>query len=327
MFNLPVNSCYADEMTSESTKGGSGGNLMAWLQLMRLPTVFTALSNILCGYFIATIDRDLATLLAQKELWLLLASSAGLYLGGMVLNDVFDVALDSVERPNRPIPSGRISRRAATLFGFALMMAGIVCATVVGTASTIVAVMIAVAVLLYDGFLKNTPLAPIGMATCRFLNLILGSSAAAASFAELWEPPAALVALPLGVYVFGVTLFAQNEAGNSSRTLLYAGLLIALLGISGDALVAGSLLEENEAPKGALIALSLIAANVALRAVRAINAGQPILLQKTVGFMLLNVIFIDAAMTFCCTESGRLATLVVVLVVPATLSKRLIRMS
>ena len=80
--------------------------LLTWLQLMRLPTVFTALSNILCGFLI-THPLKVDELPLQKELWLLLGSTIGLYLGGMVLNDVFDAKLDAVERPERPIPSGR----------------------------------------------------------------------------------------------------------------------------------------------------------------------------------------------------------------------------
>ena len=33
----------------------------------------------------------------------------------MVLNDVFDAEVDAREQPDRPIPSGRVSRRAAAL--------------------------------------------------------------------------------------------------------------------------------------------------------------------------------------------------------------------
>ena len=71
----------------------------------------------------------------------------------------------------------------------------------------------------------------------------------------------------------------------------------------------------------------LIAANVAFRCLKAISANHPVLLQKTVGFMLLNIVFMDAAMTFAITGSGRLATMVVILVIPATLMKRFIPLS
>ena len=33
-----------------------------------------------------------------------------IYAAGIVLNDVFDYEIDRVERPGRPLPSGRVSR-------------------------------------------------------------------------------------------------------------------------------------------------------------------------------------------------------------------------
>ena len=40
-----------------------------------------------------------------------------LYASGTALNDVFDFEIDRAERPNRPLPSGRVSRRAAAWLG------------------------------------------------------------------------------------------------------------------------------------------------------------------------------------------------------------------
>lgn len=61
---------------------GNRSTMMAWLQLMRLPTVFTALSNILCGFLIThrVPQIKVAELTAQKELWLLLLSTSGFIL-------------------------------------------------------------------------------------------------------------------------------------------------------------------------------------------------------------------------------------------------------
>jgi hypothetical protein len=81
----------------------SAATLVTWLQLMRLPTVFTALSNILCGYLI-THSMTVAELPGRWDLWLLLCSTFGRSMGGLVLNDVFVAALDAIERPERPIP-------------------------------------------------------------------------------------------------------------------------------------------------------------------------------------------------------------------------------
>ncbi len=320
----------ADSSTPSSNKQSS--TVYDWLKLMRLPTVFTALSNVLCGFFVSTTDRDLPVLAARPEFWLLLLSSAGLYLGGMVLNDVFDAELDSRERPERPIPSGRISHKRATVFGVLLVATGLVAAFAADIVSKTqntsfqIASVLAAAVVLYDSVLKSTIAGPLGMGACRFLNIMLGASCCG-SWDDVWSTPQLVVATALAVYVIGVTWFARNEAGNSSRSGLMAGLSIVVVGLCIDGWVALQDLQPWSPATGALIALGLIGANVIFRAVKAISANQPVLLQKTVGFMLLHIIFLDATMTFCITGSGRMAAAVVVLVIPATLMKRIIPMS
>ncbi len=312
----------------------SKSGVMPWLKLMRLPTVFTALSNVLCGYYVSAESRHLPDVIVQPTLWLLIAASAGLYLGGMVLNDVFDASLDAIERPERPIPSGRISKHAAAIFGTLLIVVGVAGAwfagksSAAGSTSIVVAIVLAAVVVLYDSVLKNAFAAPVGMATCRFLNVMLGASCSENGRQWVWDAnPALWVAVALGVYVFGITWFARYETGESKRSLLAVGLAISLCGLAIDAATCWRALVENRAAMGALIALALIAGNVGYRATKAIRANHPRLLQKTVGFMLLNIIFVDAAMTFCLTGSGRLATTVVILVIPATLMKRVVPMS
>jgi 4-hydroxybenzoate polyprenyltransferase len=334
-FPIPLPHLSTQSMASKKQiAAASSSGLMPWLKLMRLPTAFTALSNVLCGYYVSGESRHLPDIVAQPALWLLVLASAGLYLGGMVLNDVFDADLDAAERPERPIPSGAISKRAAAIFGTLLMAIGITSAWFAGkssesgSTSVVIAVGLAAMVVLYDSVLKNTIAAPVGMATCRFLNVMLGASCSVIGRQWAWEAnPALWVAVALGVYVFGVTWFARHETGEARRSALATGLLISLSGIGVNAAAGWRTLAENRAAMGALIALVLIAGNVGLRAVKAIRVNHPGLLQKTVGFMLLNIIFIDAAMTFCLTGSGRLATTVVILVIPATLMKRVVPMS
>ena len=94
--------------------------LLDYLRLLRVANVFTALADVLMGY--ACVERQLAPLLPLAGL---LATSALLYLAGMVLNDVFDLETDRQERPERPLPAGRIAWRAARRWGFALLLAGV----------------------------------------------------------------------------------------------------------------------------------------------------------------------------------------------------------
>lgn len=305
--------------------------VMPWLRLLRLPTVFTSISNVVCGYLITADTRSLTEIARQSELWLLISCSSFLYLSGMVLNDAFDAGLDAVERPERPIPSGAMSRTAAFGLGFVLMAMGLVLGAVSASPSSLwVSVAIACSVLLYDSLLKNTKAAAVGMATCRMLNLLLGC-VAAVPLDQLFtfDNPAFPVALGLAVYVFGVTVFAMNEAGAMSVRGLWAGTMIAALGVGIHFVTAVRMYQatRSSAATGCLIILSLLLVNVLLRAVTAIRAKQSIRLQKTVGFLLFNIIFFDAAMTFCLTGSSALAACILLLVAPATLLKKVLPLS
>src|SRR5690606_37006300 len=101
------------------------GKIAAYFQLMRPANLVTAVADVLAGVTIAGAvtmpDRSLS-------IALLCLSTIGLYGGGVVFNDVFDAELDKKERPERPIPSGRISVKQATLLGLALLGTGITAA-------------------------------------------------------------------------------------------------------------------------------------------------------------------------------------------------------
>ena len=307
----------------DNHKHPASANLRTWLQLMRLPTVFTALSNILCGYLITHSCR-IGDLPQQADLWLLLVSSIGLYLGGMVLNDVFDAKLDAVERPERPIPSGRISRNAAALFGGLLMTAGVVAASIAGSNSLLVAAMIVPSVLAYNGYLKSTVAAPLGMGVCRFLNLMLGANAVEGS---MWHSKPLTVAAALGVCIVGVTWFARNEAGRSSRVGLLSGVVVILSGLCLDAWLISKSGFSQPAISGSHMALLLLGLNLLLRTAAAISDPKPHRVQRTVGLMLLSIILIDAIVVAGLTGDANLAAMVVILVAPAMLLRRIVPMS
>lgn len=187
----------------------SSSKLLAWWQLLRIGNVFTAVSNVFAGFLIAQGGWQ-----PIGPLLILIAASALLYEAGMVLNDVFDAELDAVERPERPIPSGRISRGVAMIASWGLLGAGLFSSYVAGLVSDetmpwIVSTLLVLCVVGYDGFLKRTPLGPVTMGLCRCLNVLLGSSVAGSlDYAALAY--AALV----GVYTVGITLLARSENQN-----------------------------------------------------------------------------------------------------------------
>ncbi len=89
-------------------------------RVSNLPTVWT---NMLVGLVLAggVVGGAAAD---AKTLPLLLALSL-FYVGGMYLNDAFDAALDALERPERPIPSGRVGRGTVFALGFAMLGGGL----------------------------------------------------------------------------------------------------------------------------------------------------------------------------------------------------------
>ncbi|HLQ06926.1 MAG TPA: geranylgeranylglycerol-phosphate geranylgeranyltransferase [Nitrososphaerales archaeon] len=88
----------------------------------------------------------------------------------MVVNDIYDVEVDKVNRPERPIPSGRVSAQAATRVSLVVLTAGIAC-SVLSLNPVAVAIALAYAFLswLYNSRAKKTGLAG---------NLIVASSLA-----------------------------------------------------------------------------------------------------------------------------------------------------
>jgi 4-hydroxybenzoate polyprenyltransferase len=178
--------------------------LRVYLQLMRFPAVFTALADIFLG-FLLTHDG----LLPVRDLVALLGASSGLYLAGMVFNDFFDREVDARERPGRPIPSGRVSTRPAALLATGLIVLGPVCTAFVSFEAVEISLLLIALILAYDTYLKQTPAGPVAMGGCRFLNVMLGASAAASG---TWASPQLFVASAMGIYVAGVTWFARRAS-------------------------------------------------------------------------------------------------------------------
>ncbi|MEU8238883.1 SCO3242 family prenyltransferase [Actinoplanes missouriensis] len=107
----------------------------------------------------------------------LAAASISLYWAGMAANDWADRDLDAVERPERPVPSGRITPGQALAVATVLTATGVgIAALTGGRRSAAVAVPLAGAIWIYDLWAKNTAAGPPMMALCRGLDVLLGAS-------------------------------------------------------------------------------------------------------------------------------------------------------
>ncbi len=126
----------------------------------------------------------------------------------MFLNDAFDIEFDRQHRPERPIVSGLASARAVWLSGFTWLVGGWTLLACLGQTSGLFAVLLVALILIYDAFHKRTALAPILMASCRFVLYLVAASATAGALTRnlVWH------GLVLGAYILGLSLVARAEA-------------------------------------------------------------------------------------------------------------------
>jgi 1,4-dihydroxy-2-naphthoate octaprenyltransferase len=206
-------------------------SLKPYLQLTRPANLVTAISDILAGMAIAQFT------FSSFSPALLVVSTLGLYGGGVVMNDVFDAKLDSVERPERPIPSGKVPLASATMLGISLLFLGILAAAMFSLQSGIIAVIIALLTILYNRFAKyHVFFGPLTMGMCRGGNLILGMSVLPESF-EKWG----LIALLPIAYIGAITLISQDEVHGGKRRTLYIAALLYLIVLSAQLIISQNL--------------------------------------------------------------------------------------
>ena len=261
-------------------------SIWAYLQLMRPANIVTAWADILLGYAAAgavTMNDNLNFMVLS---WLILATT-GLYGGGVVFNDICDARLDAVERPERPLPSGRASLSGAILLGTGLLFIGIVAAAMVSNLSAILAAVVAITALLYDKYGKHqTVLGPLNMGVCRGGNLLLGISAVPEAVSDRWY----LALVPI-IYIAAITAISQGEVyGGRKITGIVA---IALIG-----LVIGNIVGLGLLPEYSLLVtlpfLTLFATLILPPFVRAAVTPSPELIQTAVKAGVLSLIVLDA---------------------------------
>ena len=193
--------------------------LKPYLQLTRPANLVTAIADILAGMAIAQFT------FSSFNPAFLVFSTLGLYGGGVVMNDVFDAKLDALERPERPIPSGKVPLPAATMLGMTLLFGGVLAAALFSFQSGMIAVVIAALTILYNRFAKHHVFfGPLTMGMCRGGNLLLGMSVLPESFQQ-WS----FVALLPIAYIAAITLISQDEVHGGKRRTLYIAVFLYLV--------------------------------------------------------------------------------------------------
>ena len=188
-----------------STVKSSATPLRDYLELGRVSNLPTCLSNVLVG---CSIDATHQEGIVWGRLALVALSVALLYTGGMAMNDLFDESYDREERPDRPLPSGRLTRSSAIVFMALCLAGGVGLLVWMGGATLYLGLLLLGLITLYNVTHKRISAAFLLMGACRATVYTLAASSV------MW-PPAWWFVLGFGstlfVYTSMITLIARSE--------------------------------------------------------------------------------------------------------------------
>jgi 4-hydroxybenzoate polyprenyltransferase len=218
----------------------------------------------------------------------LIISSASLYVGGIVLNDYFDIEIDKRERPSRPLPSGVISKRYALAIAIIALLIANTMALLVSIISLIVSITLSVAIIAYDYRLKHTLLGPFSMGFTRLLNVILGASPLLLYTSAASNTIIGIAAASLFLYVVAITILSKREAGDEKPNSTIPFLIV--LSVIGSIIALGVSVQLQWT---FLLNLSIFAAVMIVTFKRHLVSDSPSV-KKAVRNMVISIIILDS---------------------------------
>ena len=276
----------------------------AWLQLARISNLPTIWTNVTAAWMLA------GGAWQDPRLVMLIVAGSLLYTGGMILNDVADAEFDQKHRRERPIPSGRTTRRTAGIVAVVLLLLGSTLAVLQGASPSITAFLVA-AIVFYDLYHKQWSGSVIIMGACRVLLFLMAASAfpveqhigsslgtSTASTPQTldlgFNSPAVVqvfpMAIALGAYIIGITLAARREHQKGALpSLMTFGALVLLY---TPALLFARRFYTMPVNPWPLVVLAIFALLVAL-ATQWLRKGGPAI-GKAVGLLLAGIVVVDA---------------------------------
>ena len=158
----------------------------------------------------------------------LLLSSASLYAGGVIFNDLMDVEWDIINNPGKPIASGKANKKISLALGVFLTLIGISAAFTVSYLSGTISILIAIIAFLHNSFKNHINIGGLLLGMCRSLNLLLGMSIVYATISNYWF----LALIPI-TYVGAVALLSGGAMLGSAKSTVEASLLILSIVLIG----------------------------------------------------------------------------------------------
>lgn len=258
-----------------------------YLQLARLPNVFTAPTNIMAGYLTITPVPDLHF----ADLGILMTSSALLYASGIIFNDYFDVEEDRKERPFRPIPSGKISRETALRLGIVLMSSAVLVTIAVSWESFAISVLLAGAIIAYDYRLKHSRFfGPLTMGGTRFLNVILGASPSILQHGQSSLMQPLFAAASVLSYVVIISVLSRKETVGTSQWKI--SVLISLSYAIAASIAIATVLGFFKVQIFSVLIPFVVVQSIILKQSR---SGDAVAVQGGIKWMVISIIILDSA--------------------------------
>lgn len=131
-------------------------NLRAYWTLLRIQNVPSSFGLVAAGALVAS--HSMQSLLDPKVIFTAVAAAA-ISVGSCVLNDWFDIELDRVNKPNRPLVTGEVMPHHALIMGLTFLSVALVSASAVHPAALQATIIASVALTsAYTPLLKPLPL-------------------------------------------------------------------------------------------------------------------------------------------------------------------------
>jgi len=208
--------------------------LNAWLRLIRVPNLFTAAGDPLCGFLIAGGLAHLGESLAH--LFTVCWISFFVYIFGLITNDMADIQEDMQGRPNRPLPSGAISGKEAFAAVQICFWAAVI-PSLINIRLFCLTLILFACVYAYNFHVKRKKYGGSAiMAMCRVLSFCLGITAVR-DIGFFSGMTALIFGVGIFLYIFGLTEAAADETSHTASRKGGRALLTGALLCSGVVLI------------------------------------------------------------------------------------------
>ncbi len=229
----------------------------AYVELARLSNIPTCFSNVLVGCAIG----GLGGWSEWKTIAGMTIAIGLLYIAGMALNDAVDHTFDRQQRPSRPIPSGRISIRAACIFTVICMALAVSLIALMGVPALLLGLVLVVTIIVYDFLHKKIAASVVLMGLCR--GLVYVTAAAAVAWPIDWTI-SLIFAGTVTIYISIVTLIARSEVAPTAGARRWWSITLPFIALAPAALVHSGTWVQPAATALLVLAWLVLAARHAL---------------------------------------------------------------